>query len=285
MINTINISYMVNRSRFEGGSHDSEHRSIETETDPYKILGVSRNTSLKELRQAYLQLIKQYHPDINSHSSAEEISKKINDAYDTLTSNINTSEGGLDDDENDEIFQSAQETQDFYTAKDEILEAASKNDLESIKKIIENFNIKYSQNINYKKGVTLGAEFYIPFSHENEKYKVRVWIHGHLMRIEDVQRLINGRKQQNQKREQEINELNPDLLISQVQSYRELYSALHKIIRVVGPIHDRDQSYTSGQMVKLIWMVRSNPEELDTIPEIFGIRNKVQELINTGAEK
>lgn len=273
---------MINRNNSEGGGYNAEHGGIEIETDPYKILGVSRNASPKEVKQAYLGLIKQYHPDTNKDPAAAEIAKKINNANDEVTSNITTSEAGI---ESDEIFQSAQETRDYYTAKDEILEAASRNDLKAIDKIIEKFNRKYTLNPNYKKGITLSEKFYIPYTQDNEKYELGVWIQGHHMGIETLQQVILERYHSKIKKEQADIESNPDLLISQVQSYKELYSILHSIIRILGPIQWEDQSYTSGQMVKLIHTVKSNPDDLGMIPEIYGIRKKVQELITKGVQE
>lgn len=53
--------------------------------DYYEILGVSREASQDEIRQAYLKLAKKYHPDkTGGDKAAEEKLKEINMAYDTL---------------------------------------------------------------------------------------------------------------------------------------------------------------------------------------------------------
>ena len=52
------------------------------ETDYYKVLGVSRDASEKEITRAYRKLAKQYHPDANP--GAEERFKEISAAYDVL---------------------------------------------------------------------------------------------------------------------------------------------------------------------------------------------------------
>ena len=52
--------------------------------DPYKILGVSPDASDEEVKKAYRQLAKKYHPDVNKEAGAEERFKKIQNAYDTI---------------------------------------------------------------------------------------------------------------------------------------------------------------------------------------------------------
>lgn len=48
------------------------------------ILGVRSDVTAKELRAAYMKLVKMWHPDINKSPDAETMTKKINWAYDYL---------------------------------------------------------------------------------------------------------------------------------------------------------------------------------------------------------
>lgn len=57
-------------------------------TDPYKVLGVSRNATDEEIKKAYRELARKYHPDnyVNNPLSdlVEEKMKEINEAYDQI---------------------------------------------------------------------------------------------------------------------------------------------------------------------------------------------------------
>ncbi len=54
-------------------------------TDPYAVLGVSRNASMDEIKKAYRNLSRKYHPDANvnnpNKAAAEEKFKQIQQAY------------------------------------------------------------------------------------------------------------------------------------------------------------------------------------------------------------
>ncbi len=59
--------------------------------NPYEILGIPQNASQDEIRAAYRELVKKYHPDRYQNNPladlAEEKLQEINEAYDTLTKN------------------------------------------------------------------------------------------------------------------------------------------------------------------------------------------------------
>jgi len=53
--------------------------------DYYAILGVPRNATLEQIKEAYRRLAKEYHPDKNPSPEAEERFKLINEAYQVLS--------------------------------------------------------------------------------------------------------------------------------------------------------------------------------------------------------
>ncbi|MDP2990332.1 MAG: DnaJ domain-containing protein, partial [Kiritimatiellota bacterium] len=51
----------------------------------YEILGVQRNATPEDLKAAFRRLARQYHPDVNKETDAEERFKGINEAYAILS--------------------------------------------------------------------------------------------------------------------------------------------------------------------------------------------------------
>jgi len=53
--------------------------------DYYEVIGVNRNASQGEIKKAFRQLARKYHPDVNDSPDAEERFKEINEAYQVLS--------------------------------------------------------------------------------------------------------------------------------------------------------------------------------------------------------
>ncbi len=67
-------------------------------TDPYSVLGVDPSASDEEVKKAYRELARKYHPDNYQNNPladlAEEKMKEINEAYDTITKSRSGGSGG-----------------------------------------------------------------------------------------------------------------------------------------------------------------------------------------------
>ncbi|XP_042261642.1 dnaJ homolog subfamily C member 16 [Thunnus thynnus] len=64
----------------------SEHLvKTASEYDPYKILGVSRSASQAEIKRAYKNLAKEWHPDKNKDPNAEDMFIKVSKSYEILS--------------------------------------------------------------------------------------------------------------------------------------------------------------------------------------------------------
>lgn len=69
----------------------ASQRSISTTSslsakDYYKILGISKNSSAKDIKKAYYQLAKKYHPDTNKDDpNASKKFQEVSEAYEILS--------------------------------------------------------------------------------------------------------------------------------------------------------------------------------------------------------
>ncbi len=53
--------------------------------DYYEVLGVTRGASVEEIKRAYRQLARKYHPDVNKEPEAEARFKEVAEAYEVLS--------------------------------------------------------------------------------------------------------------------------------------------------------------------------------------------------------
>uniref|UniRef100_W6NCB8 Heat shock protein DnaJ and Chaperone DnaJ domain containing protein n=1 Tax=Haemonchus contortus TaxID=6289 RepID=W6NCB8_HAECO len=70
------------RSLVKRNFHSSRPLSKE---DYYKTLGIKKDATAKEIKKAYFQLAKKYHPDVNKTKEAQEKFQEISEAYEVLS--------------------------------------------------------------------------------------------------------------------------------------------------------------------------------------------------------
>lgn len=84
-----NHNYNRNQNYHRNQHHGGRQRNATPNKDYYKILGVSKTANDKELRSAYREKTKQFHPDkYKGDLSAEEVDRKmaeVNQAYEVLS--------------------------------------------------------------------------------------------------------------------------------------------------------------------------------------------------------
>jgi curved DNA-binding protein CbpA len=58
---------------------------VDFSRDYYEIMGLENTASSEDIKKAYRELAKKYHPDINKSSTSEELFKLISEAYEVLS--------------------------------------------------------------------------------------------------------------------------------------------------------------------------------------------------------
>ena len=72
--------------RGQGGYNQNPFTSFKTQyEDACDVLGVPHNSDYNTIKSAYRKLAKKYHPDISKENNADEMFKKINNAFDFLS--------------------------------------------------------------------------------------------------------------------------------------------------------------------------------------------------------
>jgi len=64
---------------------EEEIRKFKQMKDFYQILGVAKSSTQEEIRKAYKKLALKFHPDKNPSAGAQDVFKKISQAYDCLS--------------------------------------------------------------------------------------------------------------------------------------------------------------------------------------------------------
>ncbi len=68
-----------------GGPETTSSTFSLTETDPYVILGIARNATLRQVTVAYRTLAKRYHPDrVTLTPETADRMRMVNDAYEKI---------------------------------------------------------------------------------------------------------------------------------------------------------------------------------------------------------
>lgn len=79
-------------NRFKGWGSGYQQPGVSTEKDPYNILGVGRGASINEIKKAYRNKLKKFHPDIVENLKLgqeyremfEDKTREIKNAYEKL---------------------------------------------------------------------------------------------------------------------------------------------------------------------------------------------------------
>ena len=104
--------------------------------DPYEVLGVSQSASDEEIKKAYRNLARKYHPDNYQDNPladlAEEKMKEINEAYDLITKT--RSGGGYQSHQSGSAYQQSYNT-------------ASGGDFAQVRQLISSGNIDLAEQI------------------------------------------------------------------------------------------------------------------------------------------
>ncbi len=133
--------------------------------DPYEILGVRHGATKEEIRDAYRELIKKYHPDKfrdnpDMKNLAEEKVKEINEAYNYLLDHVDDPSSSSSGNGDQEIFAQVRqkiEANDLYGAEDLLVKVSDKSNPEWY---------FLSGLIYFRQGWYDKAENYLKYAHE-----------------------------------------------------------------------------------------------------------------------
>jgi DnaJ-domain-containing protein 1 len=80
MIPRLFVRPLLTRSHILTRPFHSTCRSL-LKRDAYEVLGVSKNSSAGDIKKAYFQLAKKYHPDTSKEKNAKDKFVEIQEAY------------------------------------------------------------------------------------------------------------------------------------------------------------------------------------------------------------
>jgi len=126
--------------------------------NPYEVLGVSQNASQDEIKAAYKELVKKYHPDRYQNNPladlAQEKLQEINEAYDALTKNASSNNFNNSTSYQNAGGQSTRPTQEFMEVR-RYLDLGNLPAAEQMLSQISNRNAEWfflSGILSYRKG-------------------------------------------------------------------------------------------------------------------------------------
>ena len=120
----------------------------------YELLGISKTSSVLEIRNAYLNKVKQYHPDKNSLESSLEHFKEIQKAYEILKDSEKRSEydDSLNFSQKADFYANERNYRDFYENPKKSKEEEFNDEYEYYKKKQKNeYNFHNYQNFYNRK--------------------------------------------------------------------------------------------------------------------------------------
>ena len=107
--------------------------------DFYELLGISMDSTKQEIKNAYREMVKKYHPDINKSEDANKIIRSLNEAKEVLLDDENRKEY-------DKLLNDIKYSKQFSKEKDETYTAKTEEYKENYS---ENYVTKWQFFINY----------------------------------------------------------------------------------------------------------------------------------------